>query len=199
MPLSALEASRLDVAKSAAKLHIELQPMGEVSGWGYRYNFDGVLVYATIQKSYVQIFRAGTIEATDGETLQPAFAEYKNLIPSTAVEQYLILAVGRYLSAQKKLQLTPPIFVAITLMGVKNFAMATRFPVFQTHKIERDLLPLPEIMVEDYTVDVSQALRPTFDALWQASGFEGSPNYDQHGTWKPPSIAAIISSRAFCL
>jgi Putative DNA-binding domain len=127
VPLSALEASDRDVTKSAAKLQIELQPMGEISGWGNRYNFDGVLVYATIQKSYVQVFRSGTIEATDGETLQPAFAEYKNLIPSTAVEQYLILAVRRYLSAQNKLQLTPPIFVAITLMGVKNFAMATRF------------------------------------------------------------------------
>jgi hypothetical protein len=40
-------------------------------------------------------------------------------------------------------------------------------------------------MVEDYRIDISQAPRPTFDALWQASGFEGNPNYDQYGAWKP--------------
>jgi hypothetical protein len=133
VPLSALESTALDVAKSAAKLQIELQPMGDISGWNNRYNFDGVLVYATRQKSYVQIFRGDAIEAVDGEILEPAFDEYKSMIPSSAFERYIILAAQRYLAAQKRLQLALPIFVMITLMGVKNFSMAVRSRIFRTH------------------------------------------------------------------
>lgn len=40
-----------------------------------------------------------------------------------------------------------------------------------------------DVVLEDRDVDIPQALRPTFDALWQTLGREGSPNYRADGTW----------------
>jgi hypothetical protein len=48
---------------------------------------------------------------------------------------------------------------------------------------DRDVLPLPECVVEDFNAPVANMLRPAFDALYQAAGSPRSPNYDEHGNW----------------
>jgi hypothetical protein len=48
-----------------------------------------------------------------------------------------------------------------------------------------DVLPLPEVLVENYGADVPTVLRPMFDALWQACGLEQSLNYNAQGNWEP--------------
>ena len=48
------------------------------------------------------------------------------------------------------------------------------------------MLILPDVLIEDYDCDVPAALRPVFDALWNAAGYERSLNYDENGCWNPP-------------
>lgn len=187
IPLSALDPTSLrDVSKTAVRLSIDLQPM-DVGGWGTRFNFDGVLAFSSgdYNKSYVQVFRSGIIEAADAEMFK-----YERSIPTLQFESNLWHASTRYLLAQKKLGLPLPIFVVITLVGVKGFKLSvnqwilmqlTNGPV----PVDRDILQLPEIMIEDYDVDFSNILRPAFDALWQACGLQQSFNYDQTGNWNP--------------
>jgi len=40
-----------------------------------------------------------------------------------------------------------------------------------------------EAVVDSYDVDIAEALRNSFDALWQAAGWECSINYDDNGKW----------------
>ncbi len=56
--------------------------------------------------------------------------------------------------------------------------------------IDRDTLVLPEVFIEDYESiinesEVARTLRPIFDAIWNACGFERSYNYDEDGNWNP--------------
>jgi hypothetical protein len=184
VPISALEPGGVDVTRSAYKLMGHLVPMGPISNWGNRYNFDGVLVYSEHGRSYVQMFRSGIIEAVAGQLLDQKYEQYKGLIPSSSFESTIVEAVSRYLSAQKALEISLPLFIMITLVGVKGFTMSHGYPMFTNPKIEREVLPLPEVLIEDYSVDAGRVLRPAFDALWQACGLEQCVNYDAAGNWK---------------
>jgi hypothetical protein len=47
------------------------------------------------------------------------------------------------------------------------------------------LLLLPEVLCETFEWNRRRAMRPVLDALWQASGRDGSPSYTPDGDWKP--------------
>ena len=47
----------------------------------------------------------------------------------------------------------------------------------------RDILLLPEIVIEDYEVSAKDILRPCFDSIWNACGFPRSLNYNDAGEW----------------
>ncbi len=164
-----------------------LEPIG-ASAWGGRYNFDGYLVKCATSKSYVQVFRSGSIEAADA-TLFDVPEQYKGFIPSIRLEEKMIEAVRRYLEVQNQLSTSLPIFTTVTLLRVRGFKMSSNplTPFVGNEKIDREILPLPEIVVEDYSLDPGTLLQPAFDALWQACGIEKSMNYDDNGNWRPHS------------
>lgn len=152
-----------------------------------RYNFDGFLRYANnntlpiISYAYTQIFRNGAIEAVEAYMLK-AWDE-KRLIPSVAFEEKLINSLQQYLQLQHNLEITPPTFIMLSLLGVKDYIMATNNFFYQAYPIDRDILLVPEVIVEDYTAEASDILRPAFDAIWQACGWERSQYYDDNGNW----------------
>ncbi|MBW4598014.1 MAG: ATP-binding protein [Brasilonema angustatum HA4187-MV1] len=161
-----------------------LQP---ISSYGYnqRYNFDGIVKYFSIHppisSSYTQLFRNGVIEAVDARILTPI--NEKKCIPSVDYEKKLINSLQQYLQLQKNLEVNPPIFIMLSLLGVKGYTMAvnTLFP-YEENSIDRDILIIPEIVVEDYAAESSEILRPAFDAVWQACGWDSSINYN-NGNW----------------
>ena len=154
------------------------------SGWNNRYNFDGLIAYSNFRESitysYAQIFRNGSIEAVEANLLR--IRDEKKLIPSIGYEERLINALQGYLELQRQLELRPPILVMLSLLGVKGYMM-TGDSDRQRVPIDRDVLPIPEVFVEDLTAQASDILRPAFDAVWQSAGWERSFNYDENGNW----------------
>ena len=81
----------------------------------------------------------------------------------------------------------PPLLVFLTLLGVKGYSLA----VPQRHfghdppKIDRDILALPETIVESYEIKAANILRSSFDFVWNACGFERCLDYDEAGEYKP--------------
>lgn len=155
-------------------------------GWSNRYNFDGFLTYAEgkdgISYSYVQLFRNGIIEAVEGRLLQPNNS--KLIIPSVAYEEALIKALPQYLSILETLNVELPVFIFLTLLGVKGYSMPvkdTKYWRYEGHTIDRDILLLPEKIIESYEVAAKDVLRPFFDSIWNACGFPRSLNYDEAG------------------
>lgn len=152
-----------------------------------RVNFDGLVTYGmegARNPTYLQLFRSGAIEGVDAQMFGRGD---KNQIPCVTFEEEFIDALKRYLCVQKEIGAECPIVVMLSLLGVKGFTMAMprNYWSHREYPIDRDDLIIPEILVESWDVDAATAIKPAFDAVWQASGWEGSPFYDkQTGAWK---------------
>ena len=167
----------------------KMMPMS-CRGWNHRYNIDGFLSYSRggeeISHSYVQLFKNGIIEAVEGSIMDPHHTKGKLLIP-TDYEIELIKTLPDYLSILETLNVELPIFIFLTLVGVKGYSMAVderRHWIDEVYTIDRDILLLPEVVIESYDVITKDILRPCFDSIWNACGFPKSLNYDDTGEWK---------------
>ncbi len=143
------------------------------SGWNHRINLEGVLSYSggrsDKSNSYVQLYRNGIIE---GYMLGDR-GENK-YIPSKIYERKLIQSLGNFLDLAKELGVNMPVVIFLTLIGVKDYEMAVDRSQFldEYYKIDRDVLTLPETIVESYDIDPKDILRPMFDLVWNACGGE---------------------------
>ena len=194
VPFGAFEpASRFDVSSlvqryRSGKGTLPLPLTGLISSW--RYNFDGLLTYDD-RGSYSQAFVSGIIEAVDSFVLSDKSddqisSDGEKVIPSVRYEETLLEALPKYTCVQDYLGVEPPVFVMLSLFGVKGRFMQVDTPEFSGHKdvqIDRDALLVPEIMVESFEYSPEEVLRPAFDAIWRAAGWERSMNYDDEGHW----------------
>jgi len=153
----------------------------------YRYNLDGILTYSVDYEekasSYVQLFRNGIIEAVEGRLLRRKKELY---IPSVAYEEELIRSLPNYLAMLRTLNVELPIFLFLALVHVRGYSMAidrSKLLVHEVYAIDRDVLVLPEIIIESYDVRAKEILKPCFDYIWNACGFPRSLNYNEAGEW----------------
>lgn len=51
---------------------------------------------------------------------------------------------------------------------------------------DRDIVLLPDVILQEVTENIPKVLRPKFDALWNTGGFDGSRSYDNAGNWHDP-------------
>jgi len=156
------------------------QPM-EAIGFASRFNFDGVVTYSCPLPShdYVQVFRNGIVEVVD-VFLSPG----ERTIPSLGYEKELLQYLPRYVKIQKNLGVEPPLFVMLSLLGVKDCIMPRTWSFEEAHPVDRDSLVIPEILVESFDFDAAHVMKDAFDAVWNAAGFPRSMNYDEKsGKW----------------
>ena len=55
--------------------------------------------------------------------------------------------------------------------------------VMDNRRIDRDAIVLPEFIFENYPSDLPRALKPVFDAIWNAAGWPRSLGYEDQGNW----------------
>lgn len=182
--------SQIDLAK-AYKAQELLRPMNSM-GLTPRINFDGYssLYHGSDGKcwSYTHVFRNGAIEAVKVRVVSDLDAGHL-WIPALDFDRWIFERLPEYLSALQQLDVPPPIILMITLQGVRGARLGVRpQPLDDRPKLERDVLELPESIIERYgtSVDYQRAARPAFDALWNAGGFIRSQHFDATGEWKPP-------------
>jgi hypothetical protein len=83
-------------------------------------------------------------------------------------------------------EIEPPASVFVTVCGAKGAALFidySRTGYRGNGQFDRDLLVLPEVLLQDFESDVTQLTKSMIDGLWQASGFARSFDYDEKGTW----------------
>ena len=104
----------------------------------------------------------------------------------------------KYLGIEKDLGLTPPIVVMITLLGVKGYTLTYHGQVggaflkrMETAAIDKDILSLPPVIVDDFSGDAVELFREGVNIIWQAAGQPGSPHINDEGMWKlQPRVSA---------
>lgn len=177
---------------SAAELdkqQVQFPPLG-AGGWNHRVNLDGIVTFTGPRSdtkrssAYCQVFRSGRVEAVSTRLITARDAQ--RMIASVWYEEAAIRSIGSYLKGLKQLGAQLPVVVLMTISGVKDawLAVSQRLMGWDGHTIDRDMLILPDVLVEAYDADVATLLRPVFDAVWNAAGWERSFNYDEHGQWR---------------
>jgi hypothetical protein len=74
--------------------------------------------------------------------------------------------------------------LALTVTGVRGHQMIVEYlPGYRPPivVIDRDVLAVPEIVVDDLSRAAHVLLRPVLDMLWNAGGWPRSPHYDKDG------------------
>lgn len=140
-----------------------------------QYNSDGFLTYGHsvtntqgLVGSYVQVFHNGIIEAVDLRLLIEGY------IKGPLFKQDLAEALIRFLSCQQKLGVEPPIFAMLSMIKIKGFQLFIGRDSPETRKIEKEDLLFPEVQIDDFSPDPSEALKPLFDMVWNAAGLPDS-------------------------
>jgi len=155
-----------------------------------RYNYDGYLTISTVRDAkaagYFQLFRNGIIEATDSYSIKPF--EGQKFIPSVVFEKELMSSVERYLKLIENIGLPLPIYLFLSLIGIRDYVYATppkRFPDVSI-PFNRDDYLFPEYVIQDYREQAVKILRPCFDSIWNAAGFPRDEYYNDSGEWREP-------------
>ncbi|MCH7724888.1 MAG: ATP-binding protein [Planctomycetes bacterium] len=156
-----------------------------------RYNVDGVISICSSDRDgkgpsgYCQVFRTGIVESVDARLIRAGREE--RWIPSLTFERELLRSTRMHIEALSEVGVVPPIVVTVSLVGVRGYEMAKPrgWDKWEATPIDRDELILPEILIEDFGDDIASAFRPIFDAAWNASGWQGSPYFNENGDWSP--------------
>jgi hypothetical protein len=154
-------------------------------------NLDGVAVYPgdgpDRQYCYNQIYRNGVMEAF-------SFAGHSftddDLIPSLSLAGFIREACTRFIAGLRREGITGPAAIIVSLVGVQGHRLGLagnpylrRVPIS-----DRDILPLPETVVEIGTDGpIDELVRPLLNILWQCFGLTHCSYYDEQGQWQPPN------------
>ena len=186
IPITSLNLTQsYDISKIASNPGC-IETISSEGGY-YRYNLDGFITFSRGQdgksSSYAQVFRNGIFEAVDGHYI--SLGRERAIIYIT-YERALIKSLKGYLSLSKLLNVEMPIFVYLELLGVKGYKMGLETWRFdELDSIDRDMLVLPEILVESYEEKAERILKPCFDSIWNACGLPRALNYNENGEWAP--------------
>ncbi len=158
-----------------------------------RFNFEGYLAFDLSGpqggvQAYTQVFRSGSIETVTRRLLRRDNDPPR--IPSVTFELECLRAAKRLLQCQDLLGVAPPIALCLTVLDAKGFEMAVgreQWYLRDEHVlIERDDLLVQPVLIESFSANAIKAFRPALDAVWNAAGFSGSPNFDDEGNWQQP-------------
>jgi hypothetical protein len=161
-------------------------PLLRGGGFNQRYNADGFLNYYD-GWGYSQLFRNGAIEGVDAGWLLAAERQQRAL-PGEEFERQVLGSIRQYMEVQeKRLKLHPPTAALLSLLAVRGFSVLAG-PGRLGIPIEVSDVLVPEAVIDAPAYRFpDSAVKPLFDVVWNASGYEGSPNFDIHGDWNPRS------------
>ncbi len=88
----------------------------------------------------------------------------------------MLRTINNAVSIQKQLGVEPPLFVMLSLLGVKGYRMAFDGVSLWTegHPIGETNLIIPETMFEDSGGIIEDKMAETFRIVWNAAGYAQS-------------------------
>lgn len=142
-------------------------------------NFDGILSctygrdYSFVRK-YFQLFRNGIVESANvdmSETNQSG----KKGISGNLIRSGVSGIVNQSIELYKNIEITSPIYVFITLLDLNDHYMFVdprkiRWP--QLKRFDRSDLVCPEVVIEDFEIDLEKKFNWVFDMIWNSAGFD---------------------------
>lgn len=174
--------------------HGNLSMLHYTGGWGARFNIDGVVTLDNAygpgpSTGYVQAFRNGILETVADDVIffMPHDQQKQSPFFKTDYVKQMLERVPLYLRCFQGLGIPTPVWCLVTLIGVQGVSIYSTNHIRQGFPIDRDTLYLPEIEINDFSTPIVEILRPVFDVIWNAAGFEGCFMFDKEnqrrGSW----------------
>lgn len=166
------------------------------SSYRQTYNADGVFQYAnrncnSSTKNYAcaQYFRNGIIEAVTANFFNPSFeprvsppaGKIKKIYDKELV-QNVIDSLNNYRRYLKMLDISAPIVLSVSMINVFEFTIINSWADVMG-KIDRQMLRFPIEMLNSETDKTEAILKPIFDDIWNACGYERCSAYDENGNY----------------
>lgn len=188
VPLAAVASSFQVDLRQVEKLKNVFQPLGNTA-ISPRFNFEGFINErpGVLNNGYTQIFRNGAVEATKASIIGGS-KESGRLILAKKFEGDIFNALPGYVNGLRDACVPPPLVVLLTLEGVKGIPYRPHSGTLDDPPpvIERDVLRLPECVVNEYgpDADYHRAVKPAFDALWNTTGRAKAETFSDDGVWR---------------
>lgn len=157
-------------------------------GYNSRYTVEGFLTFSSMSdnegkykpSSYAHLYRNGIIEFVEGSILK---YDEKRKIPIVFLEREIVKTTRYSFDSLRIMEVQTPVFVYLTLMGATGYTLSGTglYYLDSGHPIDRDVLALPEVVFEKYDENIEEALKSTFDLIWNACGYPGSESYNEKG------------------
>ena len=165
----------------------KLRPIHAVGGYNPKHNLDGFVNYSDFRFTYTLLFRHGAIEAVNMDLLfpedTPSGGKLLAFYPRQ-VEEELLEGIHGYLDFQEAIGVNTPLVIMLAFSGVKDYRLENTYGGTFGHPIDRDILILPEVVIENYKGDIDTIMKPIFDAMWNAAGMQKAITYDETGKRK---------------
>jgi hypothetical protein len=162
-----------------------LPPIG-CSGYNQGYNADGYYTTgngSNTQSGYVQVFRNGVIESAAGDVRTPTDQGY--LLYADYLENQTADKIERYMTVLSHVGIAPPLLIMLSGIRMQGTIMVAESGTSAQLSLRKGDLLFPVVSIEAYGMkkDYCRALKPIFDAIWNAAGCPNSPNYAPGGKW----------------
>lgn len=133
--------------------------------------------------SYVQVFRGGTVEIVHANLLTSDDEE--SVIDTARLEGTLLGAARQWTGLLKDIGASAPVFVMLSLQRTRDLSLDGDEKAAReaAHPIDRDELIVPEAVLLSFDDDLAKAVKPLFDAVWNAAGYAQSKNFSRDGEW----------------
>jgi hypothetical protein len=183
IPFSAFGSDTLDLRL----VHSRYLPPIWFSGYNkFGYNVDGYYTTETAPSlsGYVQVFRNGIIESTAGDVR--AKQDQAFVLYAVNIENEIASKIAEYMAVLSRAEVSSPMFVMLGGVRMHGTIVAGTRPIATQPLLRKSDWILPAITLEDYgrKEDYCRALKPMFDAIWNAAGDEGSLSYGPDGNWR---------------
>ena len=138
-------------------------------GINKRINYDGILFFDANSdgdkvESYTQFYRNGTIESV----FRMRADDYKLI--SFSVAEYGLGILKDFLKYMENLNLSLPILVYTSLINAKGCHLVPHSIRYKPQAIDREIIISPEIVIDNYDVDLESVMKPAFDVIYNSTG-----------------------------
>jgi hypothetical protein len=187
MPASIGSQFQVDLVRHRAML--EARPPSMSGSIMHHFNADGFLNYISTSlpnnatRSSYQTFRNGAIEYCCVHV--PSRIERPTLNLAD-FERGMIDNIGHCLGLMARMGVAPPYFLILSFMNFRFVkAIHTDVDEFNSIRFERHTQIMPDVRIDDPSLEPTRLLRPLFDQVWQCFGRPQSANYNEAGEYQP--------------
>lgn len=175
-----LEAFAAEQDIGIDRLQDRLDPVGSSGNVRARHTVEGFVTFADRAENpeaddYALLFRSGIIEsaATVGRREMDEWS-----VQASMVEHAILSVFASYRSKLTQKGVSLPIYVLLSLIGLRGHALTAPGSGMRKHKSRTDALLLPEVVITDHLQTDVQILRPLLDRFHNAFGLERSVSID---------------------